>query len=49
MTGVRPRTGVIAAHQPRDADRLTLVQPPTAEPHTFAISLGELPVDGGAP
>ena len=48
MTGARPRTGVIAADQPGDAVRLTLARPPTAEPHTFAISLGDLPVDGGA-
>jgi S1-C subfamily serine protease len=41
--------GVIAAHQPGDAVRLTLTRPPTAEPHTFTITLGELPVDGGAP
>ena len=26
-----------------------LTRPPTAEPHTFTITLGELPVDGGAP
>jgi hypothetical protein len=49
MTGAPPRTGVIAAHQPRDADRLTLARPPTAEPRTFTISLDELPADGGAP
>ena len=41
--------GVLAAHQPGDAVRLTLMRPPTAEPHTFTITLGELPVDGGAP
>jgi S1-C subfamily serine protease len=41
--------GVIAAHQPGDAVRLTLTRPPTAEPHSFTITLGELPVDGGAP
>ena len=49
MTGARPRTGVIAAQQPGDAVRLTPARPPTAEPRTFTISLGELPVDGGAP
>ena len=49
MTGARPRTGVIAPHQPGDAVRLTLARPPTAEPHTFTISLGEPLVDGGAP
>ncbi len=41
--------GSVAAHQPGDAVRLTLTRPPTAEPHTFTITLGELPVDGGAP
>jgi hypothetical protein len=49
MTGARPWSGVIDAHQPGDAVRLTLARPPTAEPRTFTISLGELPVDGGAP
>ena len=49
MTGARPRTGVIAPHQPGHAVRLTLARPPTAEAHTFTISLGEPPVDGGAP
>ena len=38
----------IAAHQPGDAVRLTLTRAPTAEPHTLTITLGELPVDGGA-
>jgi len=49
MTGARPRTGVIAPHEPGDAVRLTLARPPTAEAHTVTISLGEPPVDGGAP
>jgi len=41
--------GAIAAHQPGDTVRLTLARPPTAEPHTVTITLGELPADGGAP
>jgi putative serine protease PepD len=41
--------GVTAGHQPGDVVRLTVSRPPTAEPHTFTITLGELPVDGGAP
>src|SRR6185503_6984878 len=49
MTGARPRTGVIAPHQPGHAVRLTRARPPTAEAHTFTISLGEPLVDGGAP
>jgi serine protease Do len=40
--------GVIAAYQLGDAVRLPLTRPPTAEPHTVTITLGELPMDGGA-
>jgi putative serine protease PepD len=35
--------GLIAAHRPGDAVRLTVLRPPGAEPHTFTITLGELP------
>jgi S1-C subfamily serine protease len=35
--------GLIAAHRPGDAVRLTVLRPPADEPHTFTITLGELP------
>jgi putative serine protease PepD len=44
---VQDLQGVIAAQQPGDVVRLTLTRPPTGEPHTVTITLGELPVDGG--
>ena len=38
---------VIAAHQPGDVVRLAITRPPTSEPHTMTITLGELLVPGG--
>ncbi|MCE0767362.1 trypsin-like peptidase domain-containing protein [Pseudonocardia kujensis] len=38
---------VIAAQQPGDVVRLTITRPPTAEPRTMTVTLGELQVPGG--
>lgn len=37
----------IAAQRPGDVVRLTITRPPTAEPRTMTVTLGELPVPGG--